>query len=101
MMSAGLFVAVTAVLCAAAVLAVLGTAQVHLSGPAAIEHDGLAPGRPWAPEVRSLLGWLSSRRRRSADISTPRSPAHAGREVVDYNSGPSRRDPARPLPQPP
>jgi hypothetical protein len=46
MMSAGLFVAVAAVLCAAAALAVLGTAQVHLSGPAAIEHDGLAPGRP-------------------------------------------------------
>ena len=46
MMSAGLFVAIAAVLCAAAALAVLGTAQVHLSGPAAIEHDGLAPGRP-------------------------------------------------------
>jgi hypothetical protein len=46
MMSAGLFVAVTAVFCAAAALAVLGTAQAHLSGPAAIEHDGLAPGRP-------------------------------------------------------
>ena len=45
-MSAGLFVAIAAVLCAAAALAVLGTAQVHLSGPAAIEHDGLAPGRP-------------------------------------------------------
>ena len=40
------FAAVAAVLCVAAALAVLGTAQVQLSGPAAIEHDGLAPGRP-------------------------------------------------------
>jgi hypothetical protein len=46
MMAAGLFVAVAAVLCVAAALAVLGTAQVQLSGPAAIQHDGLAPGRP-------------------------------------------------------
>jgi hypothetical protein len=46
MMPAGLFVAVVAVLCVAAGLAVLGTAQVHLSGPAAIKHDGLASGRP-------------------------------------------------------
>jgi hypothetical protein len=46
MMSAGVFVALAAVLCAAAALAVLGTAQVDLSGPAAIERDGLAPGRP-------------------------------------------------------
>jgi hypothetical protein len=46
MMAAGIFIAVAAVLCVAAALAVLGTAQVHLSGPAAIEHDGLAPGRP-------------------------------------------------------
>jgi hypothetical protein len=45
MMAAGIFVAVAALLCVAAALAVLGTAQVHLSGPAAIEHDGLAPGR--------------------------------------------------------
>jgi hypothetical protein len=40
------FAAVAALLCVAAALAVLGTAQVQLSGPAAIEHDGLAPGRP-------------------------------------------------------
>jgi hypothetical protein len=51
MTSAGLlvaiaFAAVAALLCVAAALAVLGTAQVQLSGPAAIEHDGLAPGRP-------------------------------------------------------
>ena len=45
MMLAGVFIALAAVLCAAAALAVLGTAQVRLSGPAAIEHDGLAPGR--------------------------------------------------------
>jgi hypothetical protein len=45
MIAAGIFVAVAALLCVAAALAVLGTAQVHLSGPAAIEHDGLAPGR--------------------------------------------------------
>ncbi|HEX5293646.1 MAG TPA: hypothetical protein VFX25_32640 [Streptosporangiaceae bacterium] len=50
MTSAGLlvavaFAAVAALLCVAAALAVLGTAQVQLSGPAAIEHDGLAPGR--------------------------------------------------------
>jgi hypothetical protein len=46
MMAAGVFVAISAVLCVAAALAVLGAAQVELSGPAAIEHDGLAPGRP-------------------------------------------------------
>jgi hypothetical protein len=46
MMSAGVFVALAALLCVAAALAVLGTAQVDLSGPAAIELDGLAPGRP-------------------------------------------------------
>jgi hypothetical protein len=51
MTSAGLLVAIAfaalaALLCVAAALAVLGTAQVQLSGPAAIEHDGLAPGRP-------------------------------------------------------
>jgi hypothetical protein len=45
MMAAGIFIAAAAVLCVAAALVVLGTAQVHLSGPAAIEHDGLAPGR--------------------------------------------------------
>jgi hypothetical protein len=46
MMAAGIFIAVAAALCVAAALAVLGTAQVRLSGPAAIENDGLAPGRP-------------------------------------------------------
>ena len=46
MIAAGIFLAVAVVLCVAAAGAVLGTAQVHLSGPAAIEHDGLAPGRP-------------------------------------------------------
>jgi hypothetical protein len=45
MIAAGIFITVAVVLCVAAVLALLGTAQVHLSGPAAIEHDGLAPGR--------------------------------------------------------
>jgi hypothetical protein len=39
------FAVVAAILCAAAALAILGTAQVYLSGPAAIEHDGLARGR--------------------------------------------------------
>jgi|HubBroStandDraft_2_1064218.scaffolds.fasta_scaffold393748_1 hypothetical protein len=46
MMAAGIFIAVAAALCVAAALAVLGTAQVRLSGPAAIENDGLAAGRP-------------------------------------------------------
>jgi hypothetical protein len=46
MIGAGIFVALAAVLCAAAALAVLGSAQVYLSGSAAIEHDGLARGRP-------------------------------------------------------
>jgi hypothetical protein len=59
MMLAGAFIAVAAVLCAVAALAVLGTAQVHLSGPAAIEHDGLAPGRPaprWSlPDAGGVL----------------------------------------------
>ena len=59
MMLAGAFIAVAAVLCAVAALAVLGTAQVHLSGPAAIEHDGLAPGRPaprWSlPDAAGVL----------------------------------------------
>jgi hypothetical protein len=38
------FTTLGAVLCAAAVLAFLGIAQVRLSGPAAIERDGLATG---------------------------------------------------------
>jgi hypothetical protein len=38
------FVALAGALCAAAVLAVLGTAHVYLSGPEAIERDGLARG---------------------------------------------------------
>jgi hypothetical protein len=46
MMSVGVFVALAALLCVAAALAVLGIAQADLSGPAAIERDGLAPGRP-------------------------------------------------------
>jgi hypothetical protein len=45
MMYAAVFVALAAALCVAAALAVLGTAHVYLSGPEAIEHDGLAPGR--------------------------------------------------------
>jgi hypothetical protein len=40
------FVILAAALCAAAVLAVLGAAHVYLSGPEAIERDGLARGRP-------------------------------------------------------
>jgi hypothetical protein len=39
------FVVVAAILCAAALLVILGTAQVYLSGPAALEHDGLARGQ--------------------------------------------------------
>lgn len=39
------FVVVAAMLCAAALLVILGTAQVYLSGPAALEHDGLARGQ--------------------------------------------------------
>lgn len=39
------FVALAGALCVAAVLAVLGTAHVYLSGPEAIERDGLARGR--------------------------------------------------------
>jgi hypothetical protein len=58
MMAAGVFVAISAVLCVAAALAVLGAAQVQLSGAAAIEHDGLAPGRPaprWSlPDVAGI-----------------------------------------------
>jgi hypothetical protein len=44
MISAVLFVAVAVVLCVAAALAILSTAHVYLSGPHAIEHDGLARG---------------------------------------------------------
>jgi hypothetical protein len=44
MISAVLFVATALVLCVAAALAVLGTAHVYLSGPEAIEHDGLSRG---------------------------------------------------------
>ena len=39
------FVVLAAVLCGAAALAVLATAQVHLSGPEAIARDGLARGQ--------------------------------------------------------
>jgi hypothetical protein len=46
MISAGIFIGLAVVLCAAAALAVLGSAHVYLSGSAAIEHDGLARGRP-------------------------------------------------------
>jgi hypothetical protein len=42
---AAVFVTLAAVLCAAAVLAILGAAHVYLSGPEAIERDGLARGR--------------------------------------------------------
>jgi hypothetical protein len=54
MISAGVFVALAAVLCAAAVLAVLAIAHVYLSGAEAIEHDGIARGS-LAP-VWSLAG---------------------------------------------
>jgi hypothetical protein len=40
------FTACAAVLCAAAILAVLGVAQAKLSGPDSIARDGLAAGRP-------------------------------------------------------
>jgi hypothetical protein len=39
-----LFIVVAIAACAAAVLAILGTAQLAMSGPAAIERDGLARG---------------------------------------------------------
>jgi hypothetical protein len=39
-----LFIVLAAVLCVAAVLAILGVSQVYLSGSAAIERDGLLPG---------------------------------------------------------
>jgi hypothetical protein len=45
MISAVLFVTIAVVLCVAAALAILSTAHVYLSGPEAIEHDGLARGR--------------------------------------------------------
>lgn len=44
MISAGVFVAVAAVLCVAAVLAVLGITHVRLSGAEAVERDGMARG---------------------------------------------------------
>jgi hypothetical protein len=45
MLIAVAFVILAAALCTAAVLAVLGAAHVYLSGPEAIERDGLARGR--------------------------------------------------------
>ncbi len=45
MTSAFLFVGIAVILCAAAVLALLGVGQLALSGVAAIERDGLARGR--------------------------------------------------------
>jgi hypothetical protein len=44
MIFAGLFVSVAAVLCTGALLVILGTANVYLSGAKAIEHDGLPRG---------------------------------------------------------
>jgi hypothetical protein len=44
MISAGAFILLAAVLCAAAVFAVFGIAHMYLSGAEAIEHDGMAPG---------------------------------------------------------
>jgi hypothetical protein len=44
MVSAVIFIVVAVILCAAAVFAVLGIAQIYLSGAEAIEHDGLASG---------------------------------------------------------
>ena len=44
MISAGVFVVLALVLCAAAVLAVFGITHIYLSGAEAIEHDGMAPG---------------------------------------------------------
>ena len=49
MIFAAMFVSVAAVLCAAALLVILGTAHVYLSGAEAIAHDGLARGQR-APE---------------------------------------------------
>jgi hypothetical protein len=62
MISAGILTGLAVVLCAAAVLAVLGSAHAYLSGPAAIEHDGLARGRPaprWSlPDAAGFIGQL-------------------------------------------
>jgi hypothetical protein len=44
MISAGVFVVLALILCAAAVLAVLGITHIYLSGAEAIERDGMAPG---------------------------------------------------------
>jgi hypothetical protein len=41
-----MFLAVAIAACAAAAAVLLGTAQLDLSGPSAIERDGLAPGHP-------------------------------------------------------
>jgi hypothetical protein len=43
--SAGLFVGVATLLCVAAALVILASAHVYLSGPEAIEHDGLRRGQ--------------------------------------------------------
>ena len=53
MMIAVVFTACAAVLCAAAILAVLGVAQVKLSGPDSIARDGLAVGRPAPHWIRT------------------------------------------------
>jgi hypothetical protein len=60
------FLVVGVGLCAAAVLAILGTAQVWLSGSEAIEHDGLERGRlapRWSLTDQSGTGWQSPPRR--------------------------------------
>jgi hypothetical protein len=44
MVSAGVFVVLAVILCAAAVFAVFGITHIYLSGAEAIENDGLAPG---------------------------------------------------------
>jgi hypothetical protein len=44
MISAGVFVVLAVVLCAAAVFAVFGITHIYLSGAEAIELDGMAPG---------------------------------------------------------
>lgn len=53
------FVVVAVALCAAALAAILGTAHLYLSGPAALAHDGLARGRPaprWSlPDVAGTV----------------------------------------------
>jgi hypothetical protein len=45
MIQAGVFVTLAALLCVAAILAIIGTANVYLSGAEAIEHDGLPRGQ--------------------------------------------------------